>query len=298
MTNTSFTKKKLVAYLTIPGRAFAGTDSNTKIVQDLRMSAEITKGGEPSKNILKLKIYGMKQSDMDALTTLAFKPMRVRKNLIKLVAGDENLMTTVFEGDITTANASYSSPPNLVFKVEAAAGYYPAVATSRSKGFKGGVPVTQLMQNLAEQMGYSFEDNGVTSILASPYLVGSAMQQAQMIAEAADLEFGIDDGVLFIAPRNKPRAGEAPLISTQTGLKEYPTFDKNGLKFKCLFNPGLKIGGLCVVKSQVPVANGTWRIHGLDHSLSCEDPGGEWLSRVHAVQVGAPPAEEEEGGSE
>ena len=289
--SSSFTKKSLIAYLTLAGATFDG-ENNTKIVDGLRMDAEIKKGGHPAKNTLKLKIYGMPSADMDALTTLAFKPMRVKKNLIRLQAGDSGIMTTVFQGDITAAYASYSSPPNLLFHVEAAEGYYPSIATSRSKGFKGGTSVVQLMQNLAQQMGYGFENNGVDSILASPYLIGSSMQQASALAEAADLEFGVDDGVLFIAPRNRPRAGEAPLISAETGMKEYPTFDKNGLKFTCLYNPGLKLGGLCVVQSKVPVANGTWRIHGLDHTLSSEDPSAKWESKVHATQPGMPPPQE------
>lgn len=296
--SSSFTKKELVAYLTLADKTFTGTASNTKIIQGLRMMADVKKGGQPSKNTLKLKIYGMKEDDMNALTSLAFKPMRVRKNLIKLQAGDSFALSTVFEGEIISAFVSYSSPPNLVFKIEAAAGYYPAIATSQQKGYQGGVAVASLMQTLAQEMGYSFENNGVASVLASPFLSGSAMTQASMIADAADLEWGVDDDVLWIAPRNKPRAGAAPLISKETGLMEYPTFDKNGLKFSCLYNPGLKHGGLCVVQSIVPVANGTWRIHGIEHQLASEDPGGHWVSKVHATQPGVPPQEESTGGAE
>ena len=301
--STSFTKKILTAYITMADSTFVGTATpdnpsglNTKIVQGLRMDAEIKKGGKPSKNTLKLKIYGMLQDDMDALTTLAFKPMRVRKNLIKLTAGDGDGSAVAFEGEITSAYASYSSPPNLLFHLEATAGYYPAIATSKAKGLSGSQPVAQMLQQLADEMGYAFENNGVDSVLVNPYLSGTAMQKASMIADAADLEFGVDDGVMFVAPRNKARAGEAPLVSAETGLREYPTFDKNGLKFSCLYNPGLRLGGLCVVKSRVPVANGTWRVHGLEHSLASEDPSGKWFSKVSAVPLGVPPSEE--GGAE
>lgn len=306
MTTTSFTPKLLVAYFTLTDKVFSGTvtaenpqGSNTKIVSGLRMDATISKSGHPSKNTLKLRVYGMLEQDMASLLTLAFKPMRVKKNLVKLQAGDANGYTTVFQGEITSAHASYKSPPNLVFEVEAAAGYYPAIATSKAKGFKGGQPVSALMQNLANEMGYHFEDGGVKNILVAPYLVGSAMQKASMIAEAADIEFGIDDGVLFITPRNEARkGGTAPLISPTTGLKEYPTYDKNGIKFTCLFNPGLRLGGLVVLESSVPQASGTWRIHGLEHKLTSDDPSSHWFSTVHGTLPGVPPAQETGGGAE
>jgi hypothetical protein len=292
--SASFSKKSLVASLTL-GVGDFNSSGNTKVVDGLRMTAYIRKGGHPSKNVMRLRIFGMLENDMSAFTSLSFKPMRVRKNLVQLLAGDAGGMAVAFSGEVTSAFSSYSSH-RPVFTLEATSGYYPSIATSSAKSFSGSTSVALLMKTLADEMGYAFENDGVVSVLDSPYLCGNAMSQASMLAEAADLEFGVDDSVLFIAPRNKARSGTAPLISPETGLEEYPTFDKNGLKFKCLYNPSLKLGGLCVVQSMVRAANGTWRIHGLEHELSSEDPGGKWHTRVHATQPGVPPAEE--GGSE
>lgn len=293
----SFTQKRLIVNLTLSKGSLGTSINNTKTIDGLKMDASIKKSGHPSKNTLHLKIYGMLESDMNAFTSLNFKPMRVKKNLIQVMAGDSLGMSVAFEGEISSAFSSYSGHQP-VFSIEATAGYYPSIATSKAKSFKGSTSVPLLMKNLADEMGYAFENNGVTSVLSSPYLSGNAMSQASMIAESADLEFGIDDGTLFIAPRNKPRSGRAPLISPDTGLEEYPTFDKNGLKFMCLYNPNLKLGGLCVVKSKVEAANGTWRVHGVEHDLSNEDPSGKWVSKVHATQPGAPPSEENSGGAE
>jgi hypothetical protein len=154
------------------------------------------------------------------------------------------------------------------------------------KSFKGGASVSSLMSSLAAQMGYAFEDNGVTTQLVSPYLSGSAFQQAAAVAAAANIEFGIDDGTLFICPRGAARPGTVPLISAATGLKEYPVFDKKGLKLECLYNPGIKLGGLINVQSEISVASGTWRVNGLHHHLEAENPGGKWLSKVSASWVG------------
>lgn len=284
----SFNLKILQANLTLDTGTFDGAN-NTKTVSGLRMEAHIEKGGHPSKNKLKLKIFGMLEADMNMLTTLPAKseaPLAVHKSMLQLLAGDQFGLSQAFAGEITGAWASYQSPPNLCFQIEALSGFYPALNPVAPVSYQGQASVATIMASLATQMGYAFENNGVTSSLHNPYLPGTALQQAAAVAAAAGIEFGIDDGTLFIAPRGTARAGSAPLISAATGLKEYPIFDKKGIKFECLYTPGLKLGGLVNVQSVVPVCCGTWRIHGLDHELESENPGGPWLSKVSATWVG------------
>lgn len=282
----SFTKKKLVAVLSLVGKSTFGEGANTKIVEGLRMQADIRKEGFPAKGTLDLNIYGMPENDMNALTTLAFQPMRVYYNQIRLLAGDDTGMSVAFQGEIVEAHAAYGSAPNAPFKINAVEGFYTAIATSQTKSFKGGTQVASIMEQLAAEMGYSFENHGVTGVISNPYLVGSAYTQAATLANAANIEFGIDNGVMFISPRNKARAGSIPLISPETGLKDYPTFDKNGLRLQCLYNPNIRLMGSIAVKSAVKVANGTWAVHGLGHSLSCEDPSGSWVTTVNASKWG------------
>jgi len=285
---SSFNQKILQANLTLTKGTFDGSH-NTVNLTGLRMEAEIEKGGHPSKNSLKLKIFGMREHDMNMLTTLpakSEKPLAVHKSLLQLLAGDQFGLATAFEGEITGAWTSYQSAPNLEFSIEAIAGFYPALAPVKPKSFQGSASVANLMKALASQMEYAFENNGVTASLHNPYLAGTAMQQAAAIADAANIEFGVDDGTLFIAPRGVARKGQAPLISASTGLKGYPIFDKKGLKLTTLYNPGIKLGGLIVVQSSIPICCGTWRVHGLNHHLTCEMPNGPWDSKVSATWVG------------
>lgn len=288
MTSTSFTMKLLQVNFTLDSGTFDGTN-NTKQILGLRAECEIDKSGQPAKNKMKLKVYGMNQADMKALTTIpseANKPLAVHHNKVQVLAGDLNGMAVAFEGEITEAYSNYHQPPNLYFSVEAIAGFYPSLAPAKPTSYKGAVAVSTLMSNLANQMGYQFENAGVTAQLSNPYLPGTAFSQAASVATAANIEWGVDDGKLYISPLGQPRAGTAPLISKDTGLDEYPTFDKKGLKFSCLYNPGLKLGGLCVVQSAIDVACGTWKINTLKHSLSTLSPGGKWLSKVEASYIG------------
>ena len=283
---SSFTRKIITVNFTLSAGTFSGTSSNTVSITGLRIKCKIEKGGHPSKNKAKLEIFGMTESQMNQLTALSFKPLAVRNNLIQVLAGDESGTAQVFAGTITMANAVYKSPPNLYFSVEALTGYYPAIAPAKPQSVNGAADVGGLMSSLATQMGYSFQNNGVTTQLASPYLSGTAYQQASDLAEAADCEFIVDDDTLVIAPRGQPRAGTAPLISAATGMKEYPVFDKKGIKVECLYNQSVQLGGLIVVKSVVTAACGTWRVNGLTHELESEKTSGKWESVIKASYVG------------
>jgi hypothetical protein len=282
---TSFSKKTITVVFTLSTGTF-DTVNNQTTVTGLRMAVEIDKGGHPSKNTAHLKIYGMLDRDMNALSSLAFRPLSVKKNLVQVLAGDLNSSSVVFQGEISEAFASFQSPPDLFFDVKAVAGYYPAIVPVPPKSYRGATSVDTIMATLASQMGYSFQNNGVNVTLDSPYLYGTAWQQAASVADAANIEFGIDDDQLFIAPRNKPRAGRAVLINADSGMKDYPIFDKNGLKVITLFNPSVQLGGLIQVRSAVKPANGVWRVHSLKHSLEAEYPNGKWLSTISASYVG------------
>ena len=286
MSSSSFSSKILQVKFTLASGTFDGTNNST-VISDLRTTVEVEKGGHPSKNIAQLKVYGMKETDMKLLTTLSFRPLAVRKNLVEVLAGDASGLSLVFRGEISEAWSSYQSAPNVYFHVKGVAGYYPAVVPTSPTSYKGSVAVSTIMSKLAAQMGYSFQDNGVDAVLVNPYLSGTAMQQASAVADAAGIEFGVDDGQLFIAPKGIARKGVAPLISASTGMKGYPTFDKAGISLSCLFNPSVQLGGLVVVQSTIPMACGTWRVHGLRHNLEAERPGGRWLTEIKASFVGA-----------
>ena len=291
MTGSSFTKKSLQVTLVL-GTGTLGADlGNALTVEGLRSLLKVDKCGHPSKNRGQLKIYGLTPDHMNAFTTPAFHPLAVRRNLLKVVAVETDEMgnrkeSTAFAGEISSAYACYQEAPDLYFHVEAISGYYPALVPNAPRSYPGPAAVQQVMGELADAMNYAFENNGVDQQIETPYLWGSPFQQAGQLADMAGIEFGVDDDTLFIAPHGVQRKGEAPLISKDTGLKGYPIFDKRGLRFDCLYTPGIILGGGIKVESAVPNANRLWRVIALKHNLDAIHDGGQWLSRVEASYLG------------
>jgi hypothetical protein len=284
----SFTSKAIELRLTLGTGTFGAQKGNTKLVRGLRVDCQIEKNGHPSKNRAMLKVYGMLKDDMDTLNATPYGTLKVRKDLIQVSAGTANLpLDVVFEGEMTERWAVYKSPPNLYFHIVALAGFYPAITPATPKSYTGSTDVRSIMGGLASQMGYTFEDNGVNVKLSDPYLHGTPMDQASHVADAANIEFGVDDGTLFIAPRGAARKGEVPLISKDTGMVEYPTFGKKGIEIRTLLIPNIKLGGVVEVKSSINIANGLWRVVRLHHQLDSETPNGKWFTRIWGTKVGA-----------
>jgi hypothetical protein len=51
---------------------------------------------------------------------------------------------------------------------------------------------------------------------------------------------------------------------------------------KCVYNPAIKIGGLVQVQSAIQIANGKWRVNGLEHKLESLTNNGRWDTELKA----------------
>lgn len=288
----SFTVKKLEAHITLAEGGYdagTGEKANTKIIR-LGMDAEITKPGGKEKNKCTLKIYNMPLKDMEKLTTLAFDPLAVKDNKLKVMAGDdENGLTEAFSGDITSAVPQFNADANAVFEVQAVTNYVQAITPVKPLTGEGAQDVVSLLQTLAGQMGLSFINRGVSGVqLRNICFVGGPEDQARQIAEAARLQLILDDKEMVLAKpgalRTDDEEGSTPVLSGKTGLIGFPSFDSKGISCTCLYEPKLIVGGPVKIDSIVPKASGLWRVTSLTHSLQANyGQASNWQSTFNAT---------------
>ena len=293
MTGNSFTQKIIQITMTLGDGAVFSEGSNTKILTDLRMTVNIRKMGHPAKNGARVKIYGMSQNDMNACTVVPNSPTPAKhppskKVFLMVEAGDASGLSTAFKGEISEAYASYQSPPNMYFNIEAMTGYYPVRLPARPRGYQGSVKAEDIIRDIANSIGYGFWNNGFSAILDGPYLTGSPIEQIRQVAAAVQMEIQIDDMAVYIAPLNTPRAStkSAPVLSAATGMKEYPVFDKHGLRVDTIYNPGIIQGGQVYLQSDIQAANGYFIVDSVSHQLESLNPHGKWISTVHGHKIG------------
>ena len=281
-------KKRLRFIITTSGGA-----RNRITIEGLRATADIDKAGGMMMGQLSAKIYGVAQGDMNAVTTLQWRPaktgdMSYLPNTIEVFAIDGDAESLVFSGNIVNAWADYQNPPAVFLNVKAMSAMLGQLSACPPRSFKGEVDVAIVMLQIAEDLGLTFENNGVTARMSDIYLSGDLVNQARELANSAGIVLAIDNGVLAICPRNNPRAGDVPLVSAATGLIGYPAFDGAGIICRMLFNPALRFMGQFQLETEQTRASGLWTATSIAYQLESEKPNGAWFQVVRGNFDGAP----------
>ena len=273
---------------------------NTKIIEGLATTVQVTKAGLPEKNSAEVRIQGLKLADMEQLTFLSFLPGEYRKNHILIEAGDKGgELSVVFKGDITAASADFSTAPDVTMKFNALTAGWSVLIADSPTSVQGEATAESLIKQFAEQAGFNFVNEGVTESVKNATFNGSPVQKAEQVADEVGAELLMDDETWTLMPWDKPR-GDAVLLKADSGMIGYPSFTQDGITCECFYNPRLQLGGQIKIESIVPRASGYWKITKLSHDLSAYTQG-RWVSRIDGMYLpeNAEESEEEsEGGDD
>ncbi len=284
----SFDNKKQLRFVVTLGSdnpKFDEAGADQIILQGYRATATCENAGWVQMGELRAEIFGMSQSDMNAITSYPLRITEATRNKIVVYAIDGKQESVVFAGNMVKAWPDYSRMPDVCFRIQAQAAYSSALQTVAPRSFKGGGKVADIMRQIATSMGLVFENSGVNVMLSDVYLANTDLEQARDLAKAAGIELNIENNVLSIWPKGSYRNALIPLVSADTGLVGYPSFDGTFLRFDTLYNPSFITGGLIKVESDNLAAKGQWQILKMAHRLESEKPGGAWFSSVVGVAL-------------
>jgi hypothetical protein len=285
----AFVQRLISLSLSLQNGVFSG-GGNTADLEGLRVVCKITNAGPPSMGQLSCDVYGLSLDMMNQLTTLGTQQNLIGQNTVTVMAGDaQSGMATVFQGTIDVAFCNAQSQPDVSLHIEAHAGAYQAVQPAQPTSVQGSGDVAQIMSQLAGQMGFAFENGGVSGVqISNPYLWGSYRNQALSLAKAAGICWDISNNTLAIWPAGQPRSSSGVIISPQTGMVGYPAFNQAGIIVRTLFDPTnlLQQGSLITVQSDLTPACGDWIINQLEFDLESKVPNGQWFAIANAYRSG------------
>lgn len=269
--------------------SFAGPQTLT--FENLRVHARVRMGGSPGMGAAEVAIYGMSLSHINQLSTFGRAIHIYYDYQLTIMAGDEvNGMSTIFTGAVTQAWGDFQSAPDVPFHVVAMSGIIPQVqAKSQAwNSYAGTADVATMMKKLAGEMGYGFQNNGVTAKLENPYHFGSPRVQAKQIAEAARIGWTIENNILVIWPASGNTGDSGLVVSPQTVLVSYPTFTEYGVLVKTRFKRPVKYGTKITVESDLTPACGSWIVALQDYDLQARTPNGHWFLSLGCTKDGSP----------
>lgn len=282
--NTSFRKRGLRVQLTLRKGQFRN-GTNSIVIADLAMTANVEKCGAPDFGKATVCIYGLPLDIMEQLSTLSMMPMFYNKNYINVFAGDDlEGYSQIFAGTIQSATADFNSQPDIKMTLQARIGFEGSITAQGQNVVSGSQPAADFISKQAKASNMQFENNGVSSSLKNAVFSGSPIEQAKQAAEQVGAELVIDDDKMTLIPQGgNTSKGNVPKLSASSGLLGYPTMSQNGIDFKAIFNPDFKFAGLVELETIVPKCSGQWRIIKLSHKLSSNMPNdGSWESQITA----------------
>jgi hypothetical protein len=236
---------------------------------------------------LEMRIFGLPLAMINRLTTIGPIMNQIRgQNTISVAVGnDGDALTTIFAGTIDRAWADFQAAPDVVLNISSLAALAAAVRPVAASSYKGSADVATIMKDLADHMGFAFENYGVTAKLSNPYFPGTAYAQMLQCARAANINATVDTNSLIIWPKNGVRGTDSPLVSPQTGMVGYPVFASDGMELTSIFLPGAKLGGSITVDSSLTAAVGPWYLFSVSHTLESLKPGGAWFTSMRCYRT-------------
>jgi hypothetical protein len=283
----SFSKKQLKFIFRIDQGTFDNSKTNTLEFVGLRASVQIGKVGAAQMSSATCEIFGLAQSEMNALTVVQWSKNWLGKNTIEIYAlDDDNTYTTlVFAGNVINAFGDYTNMPDVALYVHAQNAYYDNQKPYAVTTFKGSVDAATAIEKICKNLGYHFENNGVNVKINNLYAWNSGIQQIRDIAIAGGFDVYFDDKTVSITRSGQPRFDYKCDVSPTTGMIGYPTFDGWGVTVWVNFNPLLTYGGTINVQSELPNANGIWKVVSLIYILESQMPDGQFLCIVRGQNV-------------
>lgn len=234
-------------------------------------------GGGLAKSNAQLRVYGMAFSDMNKFATRGMNPMQVRNDELAIKAGDAlSGMREVFSGTMNYAIPNLAAAPDVSMEINAVPGLFFQMQPAAANTYPGTADVASIIQGLATQMGFGFENHGVTTKISNHYLHGTLMYQLEDVLDSAGIICCIERGTIKIWPNSGGQNAPVIGLSAQTGLIGYPTFTRTGIQVEMEFRNDLALGRQIALTTSVPKASGTWYIQYMRHELSTQTHQGAW----------------------
>jgi hypothetical protein len=293
---STFTVKQLRFTFTLGTNARFQGNNNTLQITGLRATADVVYPGPPSYPTADIRIYGMKMTDMQALTGLTFQTLTFQRNSVLVETNDgvadptyQNGWVSVFAGQLITVVPDFSQMPDVALQITAQTLGYDLLNPATPTSFPPGVTFEQTIRTIALKMSQDFANEGVTGAFpGATYWSGTPADQLRQACKKAGIVYYTDSlGLISIGLPGAVRNLPSFTLTKQSGLIGNPTLNSvNLIGVDALFNPAFRPGAPLTIQDSLQTsANGNWKIYDLKHALSSLMPEGPWFTRMTAMSI-------------
>lgn len=227
-------------------RLVAGTDNEQSIeVTALRVTFKVKRVHRAEANGSQISIYNLNKTSRARLSEALEKGLTAT-----LEAGFENAFPLIFQGRI--ARVVHEHPGSeWISTLESDDGSAQLARSRITQAFKKGTKVSDVFATVANKLGVGIGnaleqfkegnfERGITEFAGGMVLNGTGKAVLDQLTQTAGLEYSIQDEQIVVTRKGEPLAGQAALLSPETGLVGTPEPGEKGrLRAKALIRPGL-----------------------------------------------------------
>ncbi|HKS94990.1 MAG TPA: hypothetical protein VJV74_02530 [Terriglobia bacterium] len=232
-------------------QAFFGskTTGNAIMVEDLRISFEITKTIGSTPNQAKITVYNLSQSrELEIVGRIGDLDDEVLSSDIDEViinAGYKDATQLLFRGNIKHA-FRHREGNNHLMVIEAADGDKDIRQTTINVALKAGTTDDQLVDHVVSQFGTTKKGHVIVpdrKRIRGQVFSGGAPEVLNALAKQVNGQWSIQDAHLQIVPVDSTLPNEAVVMRSDTGMLSAPEISDKGVKVRCLLNPRVIVNG-------------------------------------------------------
>lgn len=244
-------------------------------------------GGTYAAAIMHLRIFGMSLKAMNQYSSIGSQLVRDKGENFGIIinAGDEGgAINQIFSGDVASSYIDFNSVPEVSFVVSAQTGVNAKINVVPAKSWKGTFNVATAIQGIAKDMGFAFLNNDNLQVTLTDQAVGgSAIDQILTLANNAGIPVTFENNTVAIWANESSRDNTIINVSPSLGMVGYPSYWDAGLFVKTIFNPNVFNGRKVNLSSEIPKANGIFKVLSATHELSTLLPNGSWFTTIKLI---------------
>lgn len=270
-------------------------DGDSKTIEDLRVSFEVTKSILSFPNLCRLSIYNPNEETFSILSS--------KYSTISLEAGYYGNMRLLFKGEVRNILRSRDGI-NSILTVFAGDGEQDWQNSTINKTLSQSISV----RSAVEEVLKTFKNTSVGVIEGLPLssdkirgqvLSGSSKDVLDTFADEYGFNWSIDDGEINIVPKDSVlEPDDVIVISSDTGMVNSPTITEIGVDVTCLLNPRLtpnrafkitspnadtEIGNLFFREIKRTTGEGSYKIQ--ESLFKGDSYEGDWLVTVKGISL-------------
>lgn len=281
----TFARRAITVTITLGGGAKGETVTGTYKLEGYRVECAIVNHGGYSMGNLQCRIYGLKQSQINHLTSTGIiLNSRIAANSIRIDAGNEgSQLTTVYDGNIKWSWGDFQAAPDVCLNVLAFTGGGYQVKPAPIYSTTGNTSAAEAFKHLANLAGFGFVNEGVNVTLPPLYLTGSVLDQIKQLRETVRCNAELQGrNILYIWPLNGHVSEYMPIISPDSNMVGYPSFSSSRIDVRTEFMPRVLVGSHVQIDNDMlgATVNGVWQVKAVSHNIACQAPNGPWFTNL------------------